>query len=412
VTTYKILNPPSAINRIRILEHGFKIPRSLVIPYEYLQSSADPERFTLEQIDKYFPGWKRMVIRSNAPDEDLKFRFPGMYVSDSLRHTDVDYSRVIIQRVLKNYDRSSAKMRRQRLGLPERGMCLLVQESISDDERHFAPAYTGVFSDVSDKALLLFNQASAPLESMQKPPRVKFWVNEYGKIDDSHNEFEADLAYRLRKLAQHLPKISGKGWEIEFVGKNDGTYVVQTTPIFKKGRAIISQTGENIFDAKEVIGTNEMIVHGILYLPQNKPSGHELEKLVEFDVNHPNYCLAAPHLVITNSSGGISLFDYIIGLSAVLDIGQRCDTPFAPHLAQFLREGRVAMNGKFNNGSALGNLCLELHERVIMSGKEDIMFGPHYSPTRLVIRADEISNQGYVALADGKVNEFVPIRSL
>ena len=66
-------------NTPAIKGQGLNIPRSLVIPFEYFKSVGDPYDFILAQVDKYFPNWKRTVVRSSAPEEDIDFRFPGQF---------------------------------------------------------------------------------------------------------------------------------------------------------------------------------------------------------------------------------------------------------------------------------------------------------------------------------------------
>ena len=128
-----------------IKECDFKIPRSLVIPYEYLQTSKNPEEFTLRQIDKYFPDWKKILVRSNAPDEDLNFRVPGLYISEYIYYKDREYALVLINDVIESYNNHKPKLIRKQLGLEERAMCILAQENISNTEEIFDVNYSGFF---------------------------------------------------------------------------------------------------------------------------------------------------------------------------------------------------------------------------------------------------------------------------
>ena len=140
-----------------IVANGAKVPKSLVVPFEYLKNARDPKAYTLELIDKYFPNWLRILVRSNAPDEDVGLRFPGLYTSEHLWHTDRSYATALIDRVIASYNRDAAKTRRSQLGLPELGMCLLIMEPVTNTPGEFDANYAGCFSDIGELGVLTFN---------------------------------------------------------------------------------------------------------------------------------------------------------------------------------------------------------------------------------------------------------------
>jgi len=67
-------------NREMIDMLDFKMPRSLVIPYEYMRFEG-AFYYMIDWMQEHFPGHKKVVVRSNAPDEDVGYREPGKYVS-------------------------------------------------------------------------------------------------------------------------------------------------------------------------------------------------------------------------------------------------------------------------------------------------------------------------------------------
>lgn len=398
-------------NTRTIINCGFKVPRSLVIPFEYIGSVKDQEGFTLDQINKYFPGWKRIIVRSNAPDEDLKFRFPGQYTSEYLWHKDQDYATKLIWDVLASYHTDSAKLRRRIQGLKEKGMCLLIQEPVLNDVELFDPDYSGCFSDISDLALLYFTNHEKLLEAMQKPALKKYWVDPTGDIQESHLVEEGELAKKLRILTNSLPSIQDKGWEIEFVGSKAGAYIVQTTPIVKKERTEIPKNLENIFNTIDVVGTGAIITDEIIYLPLGMAYSNLMDKLVRFDVNHFGYCLVTSKPNVTTNLSLTNICSYITNPGVIVVINDSFDDghPFPPHVAQFMREGRIALAGLFKGGWE--DILVKGEDYWDMLGKyydseKDIL----YSPTKLAIIADEVSQEGIISLVDGEAKKFVNLK--
>jgi len=377
------------------------VPRSLVIPHEYLRAVENPGNFTLDQIEKYFSNWIRMFVRSDSPDEDMNSRFPGQYVSEHLWHEDRDYWEGFIDNVLESYNKPSAKMRRKQSGLGELGMGLLIQVPVSNTLGEFDASYSGAFSDIGELALLNFTDPTKGLDAMQTSPLKKYWVDVKGVIQEEHTEKEANIAQRLRSLTESLPYIEGKGWEIEFVRNQDGTYVVQTTPVVKRERVVIPEDVENIFDSIAVVGTGEVITDGILYVPPTA----DLDELLRFDLNNSNYCLVTIHNNIALGNK-INILEYLTNATAIIDVGRHWPgRPYAPHVEQHMREGRVALAGTFNN--EFRHMLVNDHTYFRLSNED--ARGVIYSPTRLIVKTDEISQKGTVALADGKVYDFVPI---
>ncbi len=389
-------------NRTRILERGLKIPRSLTIPWEYLKSTEHPEWFVLEQIDKHFPDWRHVLVRSDAPDEDLRRRFSGQYYSELLWHEDrgPETSDYFIQKVLGSYDRRCAMIRRSRLGLPERGMGLLIQPSVSNSPDRFDADYSGFFSDIGEFSLLGFTNPSMNVNAMQSGPLRKYWVSQKGELESAPETHDDPVIARgLSALAHALPAIDGKGWEIEFLQNKEGLYVVQTTPVDKRGKVIVPDAIDSIFDARVVVGTDERVVDGVLCVPYlgysisevlNGSRKIELEKLIEFDASHANYCLVTAHNNISLDDLSPQLLQYVMSPSVVIDLETAFIRSFPPHVEQFMREGRVALAGDFNG----------------KAGFEPRLARLAYSPTRLVVRANEKTQEAHVGLADGEVLDF------
>src|SRR3972149_2249839 len=100
-------------NTPAILSTGFFVPKSLVVPSEYLSEAKNKPEVVWKTIDGYFPGWRRMVVRSNAPDEDAGNRCPGLYESVDGWHEDADYGKGLIEKVIHSYNKQSAQLRRK-----------------------------------------------------------------------------------------------------------------------------------------------------------------------------------------------------------------------------------------------------------------------------------------------------------
>lgn len=404
-------------NHAVILRHGLKVPRSLTIPWEYLKATQCPEGFVLEQIDRYFPGWRRMVVRSDAPDEDMRRRFSGQYASEHLWYKDrgPDASDIFIRRVLDSYNCRTAQIRRSQQGLQEKGMGLLIQPPVANSPDSFDADYSGCFSDIGELALLTFTQPDNDVEAMQLEPYRKYWVDGSGELQSEPvTSDDPAIARRLRKLVGSLPAMEGRGWEIEFLQNKEGLYVVQTTPVRKSRRVVVPDTIDSIFDAVEVVGTDEMLAEGMLYVPplrhpvseaEYKANAEVLERMIKFDAMHANYCLVTEHNNITVDPLSPNILQYVMNPSVVIDLETFFIREFAPHFAQFLREGRVAVAGSFNDRTKLS----DIHS--LLPRDRDIMnWALSYSPTPLVVRTNEATQKAHIGLADGKVRKFTRVK--
>jgi hypothetical protein len=370
-------------NTQTILDCGWKVPRSMVIPFEYY-SREGGIYYMLDDITACFPNSEFVAVRSNAPDEDGEERTPGLYVSKKVaihkRHSACDD----LGKVLGSYESSIAEKRRKRKGVQNTGMCLLVQEWIP-------AAFSGCFSDIGEIGILRFTNPTYGTESMIKPSvRDKLFVNSSGEIVPNTHYFttyDQTWAKNLRRLVSSLPNLGKKGWELEFVISEQGEYILQTTPIKRQPRFEVRKTRNNIFECREVIGSGMFETNGILYLPTGEFD------MPSFDRAHRDYCLVICGNVITRSShrgfpdptneaSNARVLMYVnpdgrfIGLEG-----------FAAHAETFIRESdRCGLVGKFINSFR--------HE---MSGKLDD-FKPLFLDTKLLIQADEIEQEANVEI--------------
>lgn len=158
-------------NTVVIESRGLRVPKSLVIPHEYVNElESKLTNFLLELADRHFPGWKRLPVRSNAPDEDLNERTPGLYTSENLWHKDRAYAGYILGKVLDSYHSRDAQAYRFRMKLPERGMGLLIQELISQNGINFDAKFAGSYSSFGDIGVLTLVNPSNGMDAMNQPP--------------------------------------------------------------------------------------------------------------------------------------------------------------------------------------------------------------------------------------------------
>src|SRR3989338_7965772 len=405
------------VNTPAILSTGFFVPKSLVVPSEYLSEAKNKPEVVWKTIDGYFPGWRRMVVRSNAPDEDAGNRCPGLYESVDVWHEDADYGKGLIEKVIHSYNKQSDQLRRKALCLPEIGMGLLVQEPVSEDIDNFKVPYSGCFSQIGEKSLLTFisDMKIHQLDSMKYSPDSLHYVDESGKITGTAQPHQHDLACRLHQLANALPRQEGKGWELEFVAKKDKeVYVVQTTPIVRSPPLVMPDNLDNLFRAKEFVGIREKRTQGILIAPflggcdaLSRITSH----LVDFDVHHKDYCLITNHLNIARSDRTTNILEYLKNAAVILDIGggmRATDEHYAPHVMQFMRGGRVAMEGHFMH--RMFPTARTLDPDMYLDEKR--LRGIQYSPAQLYVSVDEINRKGIVSLVDQNpvTFGFVPVK--
>ncbi len=368
---------------------SFKIPRSLVIPFEYLKGHS-PYHFTLEQIDAYFPGWKRIMLRSDAPDEDVMARMPGLYTSEHLWRPDRDSSYFLFERVISSYKNYTAWRARTAFNIPYLGMGLLIQPIVSNTGEDFDADYVGCYSDIGELALLTFNEPKNGERAMEKPPLKRTWVED-GKLRGKYSARERKLAYNLSLLAGALPEIEGRGWEIEFAAGKDSDFVVQTTPVkkFPAGEELsVPENLESVFECEDAVGKGKRVSHGgILYVP---PAA-TLEEFAQFDRSYKDYFVVCSHLAIIGQEKVLYMFQNATGLIDMGHIFLR--NAFPAHTGQLIREGKVAVLGDFKE-------------------RFDWPSEPAFSPTMAVIEADEFKGLGAVYLPWGKFEEFVPLSKL
>ena len=137
---------------------GLKVPRSLVIPWEYA-NTADVYTI-LDWISQYFPDTPKVAVRSDTPDEDFGGRTPGLYVSKAIIHGNRRECYDPIGKVLASYNQPNARQRREQLGLEEKAMGLLVQEFVKG-------SYAGFFSDIGDLGIFGLVDPENEMNAMQ-----------------------------------------------------------------------------------------------------------------------------------------------------------------------------------------------------------------------------------------------------
>ncbi|MBW3011739.1 hypothetical protein KY311_00995, partial [Candidatus Woesearchaeota archaeon] len=175
-------------------------------------------------------------------------------------------------------------------------------------------------------------------------------------------------------------------------------------PIVKKPKFEVHETESNVFHYRSVLGIGEVHSEGILYVPYFTES--EMEALQQFDKTHSNYCLATLHECITKSwtrqAIGGSVLNYFANPSVILDITKLGGlAPFAAHVEQYMREGRVALMGVFT-----GELGRFIQADDTFHSLGDL--SSSYSPTKLTVKADEIEQKANVEV-DGEIKGFEPL---
>lgn len=385
------------VNRDAAKAAGFKRPEAVVMPWEYLKAAPNPADFVLSVIDQWLPNWRRVYLRSNAPDEDNGQRIPGLYSTETIWHNDRDYAPELVTRVIESYDTVWARRSRKIRGVPETGMGLLLERAISEKPADCVGTYTQGYG----WAKLLFVDPKEGHQAMTKPPLKECFVTN-GKIERpcaipeekpatlkegiTRAEFirrayamtEERIARQLDDLVVHLPKQEGKGWEIEFLAWLSDSYVAQITPVVSRSPITVPDL-ESAFLVKEVVGTGDYTLDGILTLPIGKAS-----RLNEFDASHKNYTVLTPFMAVSGSDGrrAMTLLSLLNARAFVL-----MKTPFgfheplAAHVKQYLRNTGVAFSVLY---PAFG----------IEQEPEQAL----YSPTKHRIVADEISGKGVVLL--------------
>lgn len=252
------------------------------------------------------------------------------------------------------------------------------------------------------------------LDSMKYSPDSLHYVDGSGKITGTAQPHQHNLAYRLQKLVDAFPRQEGKGWEVEFVSKNDKeVYVVQTTPIARSPPLAVPDTLENMFMGREFVGIGEKRTQGILIAPfftDHSTLSRIAHHLVNFDVHHRDYCLITNHLNIARTSFNSNILEYLRNAAVILDIGggmRATDEHYAPHIMQFMREGKVAMEGYFLLQEVFP-VAHTLDSDLFLNNKP--ISSIRYSSAQLYVSVDEINRKGIVALVNQDPVVFSPLK--
>jgi hypothetical protein len=374
-------------NTATILNRGWRIPRSMVIPYQYY-SMQGGIYYMMDDIAETFRDCAFVAVRSNSPDEDVGERNPGLYLSKKINPHAIDREERNdaindLGSVIGSYNSGEAIRKRKRSGLKERGMSLLVQEWLPT-------AFCGSFSDLGEIGYLVFTDPTQGIESMIKPSRNKILVDINGEITmNTHYliTYDQEWARELRGLTNTLPNLGRKGWELEFVITEGGKYILQTTPVKKQQKFEVKETKSNIFHNRDVIGSGEFRTNGILYLPT---TGFDMQS---FDERHKDYCLVVcPHLLTSKASqmeiNPLRKANNFRALFCVSPSGSfESVHSFASHVETAIREGECCgLVGRFTNKfqeTMSGNIT-DIH--------------PLFLDTKLLIQADETEQKANVEI--------------
>ena len=83
------------------------------------------------------------------------------------------------------------------------------------------------------------------------------------------------------------------------------------------------------------------------------------------------------------------------------------DRPFPQHVQQYMREGRIAMDGNFPNPN-FSNINLRSGVWIDGTFMNRHIFELAYSPTKLYVAGDEFSQKG-IASVTGRIHKFQPL---
>ncbi len=382
---------------------GFKRAKAVVVPWEYLKAVQNPAGFVLSTIDEWLPGWKRVFVRSDAPDEDNGQRIPGLYSTETIWHMDRDYAPELISRVIESYDTIWARRSRKMRNVSETGMGLLLERAVNDVNGNLADC-VGTYTNCDGLAKILFADPREGHKAMIRPPFKDCLVNNgviestevfqeerfdfySGKYVKCGNEIvERIIAQRLSSLVMSLPKQEGRGWEIEFLAWLSDSYVAQITPIVNHPPVKVPDL-ESAFDVKEVVGTGDFTLDGILAVPIL--GAHDLHG---FDATHSNYTVLTTFtaLSVLDGSGARDVLSLLNARAFLIAnaLYESHHISLAPHVEQYLR----------NTGVALW---------ISFPGMEHPNFAA-YSPTPHGIVADEASGKAVVLLKE-PLRPFEPI---
>lgn len=362
-------------NREAIAAAGFRRPEAVAVPWEYLKAVPNPTHFVLSVIDQWLPDWRRVYARSNAPDEDADRRIPGLYSTEHIWHKDRAYVGTLVEKVLDSYRTVVARRSRKMRGVPESGMGLLLERAVSDTEADYAGSYT----ECGGLQKLLFAWPDQMHRAMTFPPKKSYRVIN-GRIEAGHTSEEGEIARRLNDLAARLPRIDGKGWEIEFLVHKREMYAAQLTPVIKHPQVIVPDGVQSIYEVSKVVGTGDYVLNGILWNPlSDMARTTDLPAFEKFDAEHKDYAVLTQEIAIADIERTHGqLFMFLLNARAFLIIDKKpFSSPLAAHVEQYLRNTGVALE--------IGNHL-------------DLPLEPAYSPTKLRVIADEASGKAVVLL--------------
>ena len=385
-------------NAACIKSWGLFIPHSMAIPYTYYQQQRGIF-YLIDDIQEVFGKEGKVVVRSNAPSEDAFGREPGLYHSEEIDLSNRHEALSGIESVLSSYQNEMAQRLRREQGIPEQGMCLLVQEKIN-------ARLGGCFSDIGEYALLTFVDTSKGVKSMSAPFLFQHRVDSNGAIADKQmtNEYNKYIAQKLSDLRNSLPRTIPYGWEIEFLANEERMYVVQTTPIEKKSPFRVERTPDNVFvplNNISVLGTGKFVCSNVLYL-LDAVMDDDCARIVEFEKTHKDYCIVTDHVNVhyankfrLESQFEDHIFRYAFEYTVLIDVVeqiQMMQSSLAAHVQQALRQGKAVLAGNFKP---------EFHNLLSVASKNN----NSHSPTTLEIQADECKQMVNVRMI-GDLQQF------
>ena len=163
----------------------------------------------------------------------------------------------------------------------------------------------------------------------------------------------------------------------------------------------MKETEDNIFYARNVLGSGEFNTEGILYT-KNLPN---LDVVKWFDKTHKNYALATTHqnLCLARSNVNYRILNKVDNAQVIFLISDGLEglNPFAAHVETYIREGeRTVLQGEFTNK----------WKKVLLGGnKLNSLSDPSkrilYSHSRLNVQVDEAERRYNVRLK-GDAKDF------
>jgi hypothetical protein len=374
---------------------GFKVPKTLVVPKEYLKDKSIIQigDYVLNETNNFFPNWDIIYLRSNVENEDSQKREPGKYESvytvNNWLDSDLD------EDIKEEFPDCNNTFQRDIKIVTQSGLHGLMVQNPAFNPRK-SPGYGSVISNFCDISKFSRNYSQMH-NSMLSPPDFECWVNSNDPEFKQLDSFQKENILRLDDFLNSLPKKDGKGWEVEFVSDNliSEIYIVQTTPV-KKNKMITISTDDlklSKFFGTHTLGSGKFKLDGILYA---RDIEENLEYFADFNSKHKGYGLALPHSEL--SHGNIDLVSRLFSNSAgIFDLIPSCSgeisiNSMSSHFNQEVRENRFAIRGFFVD---------ELH-------KVNYSDLPLYSDSKFIVQANEPTNSSSVNVI-GILNEFKQI---